>query len=68
MRVVYATMNEIGRYALEELANGVDVVGVFTVAERGSLFRLQPHAYHVRYPQLAEVERRDEHGAGGKVT
>ncbi|HUW56451.1 MAG TPA: formyltransferase family protein [Planctomycetota bacterium] len=38
MRVVYATMNEIGRWALEELAGVVDVVGVFTVRERGRLF------------------------------
>ena len=38
MRVVYATMNGIGRRALAELAGMVDVVGVFTVAERGSLF------------------------------
>ncbi|HUU43818.1 MAG TPA: formyltransferase family protein [Planctomycetota bacterium] len=38
MRVVYATMNEIGRWALEELAGVVDVVGVFTVRERGTLF------------------------------
>jgi len=38
MRVVYATMNGIGRRALEELADIVDVVGVFTVAERGKLF------------------------------
>jgi methionyl-tRNA formyltransferase len=38
MRVVYATMNEIGRWALEELAGVVDVVGVFTVKERGKLF------------------------------
>jgi len=38
MRVVYATMNEIGRRALEELAGVVDVVGVFTVKERGRLF------------------------------
>ena len=38
MRVVYATMNEIGRWALEELAGVVNVVGVFTVKERGRLF------------------------------
>ena len=38
MRVVYATMNEIGRWALESLAGVVDVVGVFTVKERGKLF------------------------------
>ena len=38
MRVVYATMNGIGRRALEELAALVDVVGVFTVKERGTLF------------------------------
>jgi methionyl-tRNA formyltransferase len=38
MRVIYATMNEIGRRALEELARVVDVVGVFTVRERGRLF------------------------------
>ncbi len=38
MRVVYATMNEIGRRALEELSGVVDVVGVFTVRERGRLF------------------------------
>ena len=38
MRVVYATMNGIGRRALEELAGIVDVVGVFTVKERGKLF------------------------------
>ena len=38
MRVVYATMNEIGRWALEELAGTVEVVGVFTVKERGRLF------------------------------
>ena len=38
MRVVYATMNEIGRWALEELAGVVEVVGVFTVRERGRLF------------------------------
>ena len=38
MRVVYATMNEIGRRALESLCGVVDVVGVFTVRERGRLF------------------------------
>jgi methionyl-tRNA formyltransferase len=38
MRVVYATMNGIGRRSLEELAGVVDVVGVFTVKERGQLF------------------------------
>ena len=38
MRVVYATMNEIGRWALEALVGVVDVVGVFTVRERGKLF------------------------------
>ncbi len=38
MRVVYATMNGIGRRALEELADIVDVVGVFSISERGSLF------------------------------
>ena len=38
MRVVYATMNDIGRWALEELAGAVDVAGVFTVRARGRLF------------------------------
>ena len=38
MRVVYATMNGIGRRTLEELADIVDVVGLFTIGERGKLF------------------------------
>ena len=38
MRIVLASMNDIGRYSLEELVKFVDVVGLFTVKERGTLY------------------------------
>jgi len=38
MRVVLISMNDIGRYALEALAEYVEVAGVFTVRERGRHF------------------------------
>jgi len=38
MRVVLASMNEIGRDALEALVEFVEVVGLFTPGERGKLY------------------------------
>ncbi len=38
MRIVLATMNDIGKYALAELVEFVEVVGLFTVKERGRLY------------------------------
>lgn len=38
MRIVLATMNDIGKYSLEELVKFVEVVGLFTVQERGRLY------------------------------
>ena len=38
MRVVLASINDIGKCALEELVNCVDVVGLFTVKERAKLY------------------------------
>ncbi len=51
MRIVMASMNDIGRYSIEELAKhpGVELVGLFTVKERGGLY-MDP----ADYSQLAE--------------
>lgn len=38
MRVVLISMNDIGRYALEALAPGVEVAALFTLRERGKHF------------------------------
>jgi methionyl-tRNA formyltransferase len=38
MRIVICSMNDIGRYAIEELAKRTPVVGLFTVKERGKLY------------------------------
>jgi methionyl-tRNA formyltransferase len=38
MRVVLASMNEIGKHSLEELVKFVDVVGLFTNRERGNMY------------------------------
>ena len=38
MRIVVCSMNDIGRYAIEELAKHKLVVGLFTVKERGKLY------------------------------
>jgi methionyl-tRNA formyltransferase len=51
MRIVMASMNDIGRYSIEELAKHpeVELVGLFTVQERGGLY-MDP----TDYSQLAE--------------
>jgi len=51
MKIVMASMNDIGRYSIEELAKhpDVDFVGLFTVKERGKLY-MDP----TDYSELAE--------------
>src|SRR5512137_541878 len=44
MRIIVCSMNNIGRYAIEELARRTPVVGLFTVKERGKLY-MEPTDY-----------------------
>ena len=44
MRIVVCSMNDIGRYAIEELASHNLVAGLFTVKERGKLY-MEPTDY-----------------------
>ena len=44
MRIVVCSMNDIGRYAIEELAKHNLVAGLFTVKERGKLY-MEPTDY-----------------------
>jgi methionyl-tRNA formyltransferase len=44
MRIVVCSMNNIGRYAIEELVRQTEVVGLFTVKERGKLY-MEPTDY-----------------------
>lgn len=44
MRIIVCSMNNIGRAAIEELARKTEVIGLFTVKERGKLY-MEPTDY-----------------------